>query len=66
MSIHQQKLLRITAPHFVAGAVWEFDHGWRCVRAAPIIKYMIGKRPTEVKNYLIKKGWDYEWILIKK
>ena len=37
-------LLRIVAPHFVAGAVWERtrDKGWRCVKAAPILKWMQG------------------------
>ena len=66
MSIHKQKLLRITAPHFVAGAVWEFNHGWVCVDAAPIIKWMVGKPPAQIRDYILKKNWSYEWLSIKK
>lgn len=62
MPIHRPKLLRVVAPHFVAGAVWEFKHGWQCVEAAPIIKWMVGKHPREVSSYLERKGWSYEWL----
>ena len=52
-------LLRVTAPHFVAGAIWVNKE---CVHAAPIIKWMIGKPAIEVKAYLDKRKWKYEWI----
>lgn len=57
-------LLRVTAPHFVAGAVWEQVEGkWRCSpHVAPIIAWMRGKTPEQVKAYLQKKGWKYEWL----
>lgn len=35
--------------------------GWVCVEAAPILKWMKGKQPDEVKAYLARKGWSYGW-----
>lgn len=52
-------LLRITTPYFVAGAVWE---GGRCVRAAPIIKWLIGMAPAEAKAQLVRRGYQWEWM----
>jgi hypothetical protein len=59
-----EKLLRVSAKHFVAGAVFE-KRGmvWCCTVAAPIIKYMVGMEPTKIKAYLVKKGWWYEWLV---
>lgn len=57
------KLLRIVAPHFVAGAEWvKVGDEWECVRAAPIIAWMVGKRPAFVRDYLRRKGYVFEWI----
>lgn len=56
-------LLVVTAPHFVAGAVWEKRGGeWHCTNAAPILKWMVGMRPDAVSDYLTRKRWAYEWI----
>lgn len=56
-------LLRVVAPHYVAGAEFEKINGvWCCTNAAPIIRWMIGKPPAEIKRYLDKKKYDYEWI----
>lgn len=56
-------LLRVVAPHFVAGAEWEKRGGvWVCVRAAPIIRWMVGKTGAEIKKYLARRGWEWEWI----
>ena len=58
-----QKLLRITAPHFVAGAVFQKRGSvWVCVKSAPIVKYMIGMEPIKIKAYIMKKRWVYEWV----
>lgn len=46
-------MLRITAPHFVAGIV----RGGPC---APIISYMKGMTLREIKAYCRKKGWIVE------
>ncbi len=60
----QGKLLRVTAPHFCAGAVWQRDGDgeWTCTEAAPILRWMLGKTPTYVQQYLGRKGWDYDWV----
>lgn len=57
------KLLRVVAPHFVAGAVFENKDGvWRCTRVAPIIKYIAKMKPKDIKAYFEKKGWEYAWV----
>lgn len=48
-------MIRIVAPHFVAGVVIE-DR--RVVKAAPIVKYMIGWSVTRVLTYCRRRGWD--------
>ena len=52
-------LIQIRARHFVAGAV--FKHH-RCVKAAPIIHYMLGKTSHWVVGYCEKKGW--KWVVV--
>ncbi len=54
-------LLRIVAPHYVAGAVFDTTSR-RCVRAAPIIKWMIGQGPEQVLQYLKRKGFTWQWL----
>lgn len=48
------KLVRVVAPHFVAG--FESD-GHNIVRAAPILKYLIGKTEAYARHYIKQKGW---------
>lgn len=50
-------LVRIVAPHFVAGI--EADSG-RVVNAAPILRYMLGWDARRVAGYCARKGWDWE------
>ena len=39
----KETLLHVTARHFVAGAIFQIQNSqWICVRAAPILKYMVG------------------------
>lgn len=58
-----EKLLRVEAPHFVAGAVWEKKGSlWACVQAAPIISWMKGKSSEYVQSYLKRKNWRYQWL----
>lgn len=52
-------LLRIMAPHFVAGI--EVDGG-RVVRAAPIVRYMVGWDGPRFHHYCRKKGWTWEVV----
>ena len=46
-------LVRAVAPHFVAG--FETDGVVR--RAAPIIKYLVGKTNDQARAYIASKGW---------
>lgn len=49
-----KQLLRIEAPHFVAGAL--FSRG-RCVDAAPIIHWCVGKSLLEITSYCKRRAW---------
>ena len=50
-------MLRISAPHFVAGVIIE---NGVVTEAAPILYWTRGKTDTFVKNYCEKKNWKYE------
>ncbi len=47
------KLVRVVAPHFVAG----FETDGIVRRAAPIIKYLVGKTDDQARDYIKSKGW---------
>ena len=47
-------LVRVVAPHFVAGLVVEGD---RCVDAAPILRWAIGRDRDGLRAYFARKGW---------
>ena len=47
-------LVRVVAPHFVAGLVVE---GRTVVRAAPILRWMVGEPWDLVRAYIAGKGW---------
>jgi len=61
-------LIRITAPHFVAGIVTycedgRYDYDLKRVpihRTAPIVKYMKGWTISRIKHYCKKRGWKVE------
>lgn len=46
-------LVRVVAPHFVAG----FETDGTVRRAAPIIKYLVGKTNDQARAYIQSKGW---------
>jgi hypothetical protein len=48
-------LIRIKAPHFVAGVVLNADG--RVERAAPIVRYMMGWSLDRISGYCLRKGW---------
>jgi hypothetical protein len=57
------RLLRVVAVRFVAGAVWENEgRRWRCVRAAPILKWMIGCDAATALTRLQCYRYEWEWI----
>ena len=49
-----KQLLRIEAPHFVAGAL--FTRG-RCVDAAPILRWCVGKPLLTITDYCKRRSW---------
>ncbi len=53
------KLYRIESSYFTAGAV--FERGL-CVRAAPIIRWMIGREYGRLYNICISKGWQIKEV----
>ena len=56
-------LLRVTAPHFVAGAVFDrVGDGWMISRCAPILAWMRGKATDQIAGYLKRKKWAWEWL----
>lgn len=50
-------IIVITAPHFVAGVC--MNHQDVAVRAAPILKYMVGWDFPRIESYVAKKGWTW-------
>jgi hypothetical protein len=48
-------MLRITAPHFVAGVVLG-------KAAAPIVSYMRSWTPERIKEYCKARGWQVEEV----
>lgn len=69
------KLLRVVAPHFVAGAIfekvdhwtwgetgWSTSREWKCTQAAPILRYLIGELAADCKFSLKRKGYKWEWV----
>lgn len=54
------QMIRIEAPHFVAAVV--LDDFSKVIRAAPIVRYMLGWHMTGVMGYCRKKGWAYELV----
>ena len=53
-------LLRISAPHFVAG--YDIVSG----QIAPIIRYMRGWRLMYIERYCKRKGWVLEIVRTEK
>lgn len=49
---------RIEAPHFVAGG--QVDQWDIVVRAAPILRWTIGKSLTELRRYCRRQGWELQ------
>ncbi len=65
-----QKLLRVVAPHFVAGAVFErVGDGWMIGRCAPIIAWMRGKPPQQMvlpqfENDMMPDRWRIRHVRV--
>lgn len=57
-------LLRISAPHFVAGIeLWSgYDKDDPVNKPAPILKYMKTWTVSRIMRYCRKKGWQYQEV----
>lgn len=53
----EPRLVRVEGPHFVAAIVLEKG---RCIKAAPILHWAIGKSEAWLAAYFERKGWQYE------
>lgn len=53
------RLIQVSAPHFTAGV--EARDG-RIVRAAPIVRYMVGWTGDRFAAYCRHKGWAWERV----
>lgn len=51
-------MIIIDAPHFNAAVV--LDDNGVVVRAAPILKYMLGWTAARVVRYCFRKGWQFD------
>ena len=59
----KRRTLRVSSRRFVAGAEWELTpHGWRCINAAPVIKWMIGCSPRTAHARLMRERLTWEWL----
>lgn len=59
------QLLRVERNGDTAGAVWNRrQHVWRCVRAAPVIQWMVGMNPKEARTRLAAGGWKFYWTRV--
>lgn len=57
------RVLRIEAPHFVAGVGFkEFMQGEFVSHAAPIVRYMMGWTEAKVREYCASKGWKVDSV----
>ena len=50
-------MLRILSKFFVAGVVLEKGYA---VRAAPIVRYLVGQSLAEIEQYCRGRGWTVE------
>lgn len=52
-------LVRVEAPHFVAGLIAQDGV---VIKAAPILGWAVGKRTTWVAEYFRRRGWS--WTIV--
>lgn len=63
LPVNIERLLWVSNEFFTAGAVWKRISGaWSCVKAAPILRWMVGMNCNQAKLELLRKGCHYEWL----
>ena len=56
MAAERERLVRVEAPHFVAGMIFD-NESKRVTSAAPILSWAVGRHVTELRTYCGRKGW---------
>lgn len=63
--MRRRYLIRVDAPHYVAGAVVErIDGEWKVTATAPILRWMFKRSVKDSFKYFKDKGYKYERIPI--
>ena len=57
MSKGDQYLVRVVAPHFVAGCIFDATGAGRIVHTAPILHRLRGMSADDARDYIHKQGW---------
>lgn len=57
MPSNTEKLIQISSSYFVAGIIFKNNI---VIKAAPIVKWMIGKNIDYIKQYCLSKHWKCE------
>lgn len=52
-----QTLVRVVAPHFVAGCIFDATGAGRIVHTAPILHRLRGLNGDDARDYIRKQGW---------
>lgn len=66
MERKKEIILQIKSSYYTAGAVFKkIKEEWMCIDAAPIIKWMKGKKSKFIFKYLKEKSYSYEIIGVK-
>lgn len=69
--MEKEKLLRVRGSgvkgrEFTAGCVWvkTDEFGWMIdpKRCAPILRWLVAKKPAQVSYIMRLKKWQYEWL----
>ena len=58
-----EQLLSIDAPHFCCGLVLVDD---RAIRAAPIVRYMVGWPRSRIEQYCRARNWRVELVDVNR
>lgn len=57
------KKLVVDTPQCYAGAIWRRDEsGWACVRAAPVLEWMIGMTIADANARMKEFGYGKLWM----
>jgi hypothetical protein len=59
-----ERIVQINAPHFTAALVLQQNPAlrWRCVEAAPIIKWAVHKTEDQLREYFSRRNWMWEEV----